>query len=389
MKTLFVGAYKESSGWGVAGRSTLEAMSVTSLDVVARPCKFDNYTFKQPRWLDEFEKRSYPSYDAVIYYLPPDNLVYNKDLGRNISYFLCETEDIKATHWLERLELMDEVWVPTSFVRGALLKSGFSKPIRIVPIPCDTSVYYKSWKVYEQIKREKQGDFLFYNIADFNKRKNLEALVKAFHMEFDYNEPVNLCLKISKNQICTEAYKVDIHDWCNYLKAGLKKGFCKDEIILPDTYLTDDEIYGIHKGCDVFVSTSRGEGYNIPCVDAIGFGKTPIVTGWSSPAEYVNENNGWLVKYKIQNCYGATDFPGSLYSSKQRWAEIDMDDLRRCLREAFEDRSLREDKSDGCADSIEQFSYDKVGQIIKKALQDGPEEKSPQSFKTNPSYSAV
>ncbi len=375
IKVIMISPYLEGSGWAKAAWHTLAAMDAIGIDVVARPAKFNDFKPEKPSWLTALEAKSYDKYDAVIHYLPPDNLFYNAKLGRNISYFLCETEDIVATHWLDRLQLMDEVWVPTNFIRSALIKSGFSKPIRLVPIPCDTSVYYKSWSVYEQIKREKQGDFLFYNIADFNKRKNIEALIKAFHLEFDYNEPVNLCLKLSKNQVCHEAYKVNLRDWCNFIKAGLKLGRTKDEIILPESYLTDTEIYGVHKGCDVFVSTSRGEGHNIPLVDAIGFGKTPITTNYSSPAEYINKLNGWSVDYNIQNCFGLQDFPGSLYSGRQRWAEIDIDHLRICMREAFEDQNLRDDKSDGCADSIEQFSYENVGRVMKKALEYGAQEK--------------
>lgn len=373
MKLLYIAPYNESSGWGISARAMLACMYQADIDVVPRPAKFDSYQPIKERWLEELEAKSHDQYDAVLHYLPPDNLFYNNGLGKNISYFLCETEDIVATHWLSRLGLMDEIWCPTEFVKTALIKSGFTKPIKIVPIPCDTSVYYKSWPVYPQIKKEKQGDFLFYNIADFNQRKNIAALVKAFHMEFSYNEPVNLCLKISKNQVCHDEYKVNLREWLNNIKAGLKIGQTKDEILLPETYLTDEEIYGIHKGCDVFVSPSRGEGHCIPLINAIGFGRPPITTNWSSPAEYVNESNGWLVNYRLQPCFGMQSFGGSLYSSKQMWAEIDVIHLRECMREAYEDRSLREDKSDGCADSIEQFGYENVGCIIKKALQDGPE----------------
>lgn len=379
MKLLYIAPYLESSGWGIAARHTLACMHQAGIDVVPRPTKFDSYKHEKEPWLKELEAKSYEKYDAVLYYLPPDNIVYNKRLGKNIAFFLCETDDIIATHWLSRLELMDEVWVPTYFIKTALIKSGYSKPIRLVPIPCDTSVYYKSWPVYPQIKAERQGDFLFYTVADFNKRKNTEALVRAFHTEFHYNEPVNLVLKLSKNQVCYEGYKLDVRDWVNNLKFALKLGRTKDDIIIPNEYLTDAEIYGIHKGCDVFISPSRGEGWNIPLIDAIGFGKTPIGTNYSSHPEIINESNGWLVEYRLQNCFGMNDFNGSLYSAQQSWGEIDVIHLRQCMREAFEDNYLREDKSDGCADTIERFSYESVGSIIKKALNNEPASKGSQS----------
>ncbi len=150
----------------------------------------------------------------------------------------------------------------------------------------------------------------------------------------------------------------------------------KEDIVLPDNYLTDAEIYGIHKGCDVFVAPSRGEGWNVPLIDSIGFGRTPIGTNYSSHPEIICEANGWRVDYRLQNCFGMNDFNGSLYSARQSWGEIDVIHLRECMREAYEDKSLRDDKSDGCADTIEKFSYESVGKIIKKALNDAQAESS-------------
>lgn len=376
MKTLLIGAYKDGSGWSKAALNTIKAMLDTGLEVVPRPAKLNNYEFEEPEWLQAAESQSDKNCDVVIYYVPPDHIQYSNKFKKNICYFLCETETISDTHWLDRLELMDEVWVPSNFIMLSLLKSGLTKPIRVVPIPCDTSIYLKSYPILPQIKQEKHGDFLFYNICDFNRRKNIDALVKAFHMEFDYNEPVNLCLKISKNQICHAAYDINIKDWCNNIKDGLKKGTCKQEILLPETYLSDEQIYGIHKGCDVFVSSSHGEGWNIPAFDALAFGKTPIVTGWSSHAEFVSKENGWLADFTIENCFGNQDFPGSLYSSKQRWAQVSIGSLRACMREAYENRVLREEKSDNGFDAIERFSYENVGLLIKKVLYGCKEEGS-------------
>lgn len=92
MKILFVGAYKDGSGWSKAALGTIAAMDSVGIDVVPRPAKLNNFVFKSPEWLDKLEAKSSDKYDAVIHYLPPDNLTYHKELGKNKSKIQIETK---------------------------------------------------------------------------------------------------------------------------------------------------------------------------------------------------------------------------------------------------------------------------------------------------------
>ena len=90
---------------------------------------------------------------------------------------------------------MDELWVPSNYVKEACIKSGVTIPIKIAPHCLDVESYIKSAdnaKVQELL-----NTFNFVFVGEFIERKNLKALVRAFHTEFHPKEDVNLLIKTS------------------------------------------------------------------------------------------------------------------------------------------------------------------------------------------------
>ena len=340
----------ENSGWGRAAANLLESLKL-----------MPNSSVQVTPLNEEFPKVT----DLAIHFFLPQNLQW-KFSRKNVVYFFYETDTIRHTIWPEHLEIADEIWVPSGYMESVLLNDGIKTPIKVVPIPTDISKYVKE---YEPII-EKEGDFLFYWMGDLNRRKNLPAMIRAFHLEFEPHEPVNLVIKATKSQVFQTEYQKNIRDICDEIKRNLKIyqniSSYKDEIILSTDEISDDNILSLHQNCDCFVSTSYGEGYNLVALDALGFGKTPIVNSWGGQTEFINNKNGWLTDYNMEGVHGMTDVLQDLYCGHEQWAEISIDNLRKNMREAYENKAKKGKLSDRGRKDIYQFSYHKIASKINE-----------------------
>lgn len=338
----------ESSGWGRAASNLAKSLSL-----------LPNSSFSLIPLKEEFPSNT----DLAIQFFLPQNLKW-KFSRKNVCYFFYETNTIKYTAWPENLALMDEIWVSTEWLKGVLINDGIKVPIQVVPIPVDTAKYFRD---YEPII-EKEGEFLFYWIGDLNRRKNLPAAIRAFHLEFEPHEPVNLVIKVSKSQVFVNEYKRNVKEICTEIKKGLKlfknPSSHKEEIIITSDEISDNHMLSLHKNCDCFISTSYGEGYNLPALDALGFGKTPIVTGWSGHTDFINNKNGWLTDYTMENVHGMLDVIQDLYCGYEEWAEISISHLRKNMREAYENSDKKGKLSKRGITDIHQFSYHKIASQI-------------------------
>ena len=92
--------------------------------------------------------------------------------------------------------------------------SGVTKPIHVIPHSLNISEYH-TIPQGNQIQ-ELQNTFNFVFVGEFIERKNLQALLKAFHMEFELHEPANLMIK-------TSGVSLDaVQGFCEHVKKGLK-----------------------------------------------------------------------------------------------------------------------------------------------------------------------
>lgn len=338
----------ENSGWGRASKELLKALRLVP-----------QFSPTQIPLSQDFSD----NVDIAIHFFLPQNLSW-KSNRKNICYFFYETDTIRYTTWPENLALMDEIWVSSKWLKQILINDGIAVPIRVVPIPTDVEKFYKK---YPKII-EKENEFLFYWIGDLNPRKNLPALIRAFHLEFEPHEPVGLVIKASKSQVFKSMYEYDVKQFCNKIKEGLKLyldiSLYKSETILSDKEISDEQMLSIHQDCDCLVIPSKSEGYCLPALDAIGFGNTPIVTGWSGHTEIINNKNGWLCDYQMSFVHGMNEVMFELYSGKEQWAEISLKSLMSNMRECYENNKKRGKLSNRGKKDALNFSYHEVANLI-------------------------
>lgn len=372
-KVLFVSNYRENSGWSQAGRDWLLALDAAGIDVVPRPLYLNSWREKTsvPLRILEIEKRNSSNCDTVILHTLPHHFEYNGHFQKNIGLFVSETDNFRCSRWPERLKLMDEVWVTNQQQRQATTNSVGLRRLNVVPHATDITRFQRTYKPLDKLQNVLGGNFAFYTIGELVRRKNLPALIKAFHLEFHPSEPVSLVIKASKAGLSPDESAKHIGAMCDDIKASLK--LYRDlhayhrEIVITRRF-SDEEMMQLHSTCDCFVSASFGEAWNIGAFDSMAMGKTPILTACGGHLDYLTDESGWLVPGRLEPVFGERDTFQDLFTGYEKWTAIDVDKLRFAMREAYEDKRLRRQKAEAGIDRAYAFTYEQVGQVMKGLL---------------------
>lgn len=371
-KVLYIGNYKDGTGWSHAAIDYISALDFVGIDVVPRAIKLNNINVEYPERIKELEKKSTENCDVVIQHVLPHLMTYDSRFRKNIGLFVNETDNYIDMGWSSYLNTMDELWVPNFSMIDSAKKSGVSTHMEYIPHACDINKYTKSY--YKLNIPELHGDFVFYWIGEFTNRKNLLALLKAFHSEFHSNEPVSLLIKTFVSGLNDRDAHNRVSEFCNRLKQSLKlyKNIedYHNEIIITQR-LSEEQICSLHQTGDCHICSSSGEAWSIPTFDAMGFSKPIIANNIAGINEFViNNRTGLLVDNHPTIVNDVLDSFPDLFTANEIWKSIDILHLRTLMRRIYEDIELRNKLSSNCMDKVKEFSYQKVGLMMKELLND-------------------
>jgi glycosyltransferase involved in cell wall biosynthesis len=359
MKILYLNPF-DGTGYGQAAVHNCRALDSVGVDVVCRRLKYNDSPVDKR--IEKLLAKPARGCDIVIQHFLPRDFVYDGHYSQCIGHFALETDRLN-TSWTDRCNMMDSIWVINKQMENDCKKS-LKVPTKVIPHAADMQRYQQS---YPRISEIPSTLFTFYFIGELNRRKNLAALLKAFHLEFDLTEPVQLVLKTNKPglnpQQCLEATQ----QYCNEIKKGMKLGSCKEELIITD-FLSDTDLLRLHSTCDCFVSPSYGEAWGECSFDAMAMGKTPIYTGWGGFCDYLSEESGYPVAAYAEPAFGMMETLDDLYTSRENWFSVFLFDLRQKMRMAYENKKQRERKAEVGIKRAYDFSYEKVGQLMMEAL---------------------
>lgn len=370
MKILYIGNYRDGTGYGQAAEDYILSLDSVGANVVCRPLKFNDTQYNPPKRILELEQKSAKNCDVVIQHTLPCHIEYNSNFDVNICLFAYETSNFIMSGWQNHLNLMDACIVINNQMKDACLKSNVKKPVYVVPHARD---FYSYTQTYEKldfvINNTNKNDFIFYTIGEKSRRKNLAALLKAYFLEFDSHEDTCLVIKTNKKE---DESNDDIYKFISSIASGLKISR-NPKVVCINERLSNHAIMKLHNSCDVFVQPSYGEAWSIPAFDAMSFGKTPIVTNCTGYKEYIDETVGWLVDCKEEPVFGSDSDIKDLYHGYENWFSVDLNDLRMKMREAYSSKELRKLKAANALDRAYEFSHEKVGliflEVLKQCLQ--------------------
>ncbi len=375
MKVLYIGCWKDGTGWSTVTQHNILAMDSVDIDVVPRAIQLTRKSEQGnvPARLLELEAADDKNCDICIQHVLPNYMTYHSSFIKNIGVFEYETDSLKHTGWVPYLNLMDEVWVPNNQLKKVCEYSGVNAVVRVVPHPCDTSRYTQ---YYERLRiPELDGKFVFYTIGECIRRKNFAGLLKAFHLEFRPWEPVVLVIKTNVTGQPPAYTANKTRQVINDVKRGLRLyprlNDYHTEVILPGR-LSDDEMMGLHATGDCFVLPSYGEAWCIPAVDAMGMGNVVVLNDEGGPADYVRHmENGFLLSNRREPAFMAPDEVPlqEVWTGNENWYSPDINELRHYMRTVYTDDVTRNKMSGLAIDTAFGLDYSIVGNHMKNLLE--------------------
>lgn len=368
MKVLFIGNYRDGTGWAHSALSYMMAMDSVGIDVIPRFIKLNNIDGEIPERIKELESKSDKGCDIIIQNVLPHMLDYSGRFKKNIAICAFETSNFKRTPWAAKINTMDELWVHCNQSKDIAINSNVQIPINVVPISFNIELYEQR---YEKINiPELNGKFVFYFIGEMIRRKNIESLLIAFHSEFRQSENVGLLLKTGVPGASAEQNAKLIKDFTDNIKKNIKLYPSLENYIGEIGFsarLNENDIMKLHNSCDCFVMPSYAEAFCIPAFEAMAMGRPIIANNVGGLADFLPSDS--LVDNRPEPCFNMLDTFNELGSSDETWYSIDIYALRNKMRTIYEDKDYRKHLiKEGINNSYE-YSYQKIGNQIKELLE--------------------
>lgn len=256
---------------------------------------------------------------AVVY--GQGDVFWRNRARTKVGFTMLEVDGFPA-EWVRQANRMDEVWVPSEFNREGFLSSGLRRPVHLIPLGVDVNYFHPGVRRFP----DPHGEFVFFAAFEWGERKEPWLLLEAFSDVFTASEPVRLVCKII-NRDPQVRLKEEIR------RLRLRPGGGRISYLL-NLEFPHQQLGALYRSMDCFVSVSRGEGWNMPLMEAMACGLPAIATDWGAHREFVHERIAYPLRIE-RTVPAVAKCP---YYAGLRWAEPDVEHLRHLLREVYEQR---------------------------------------------------
>jgi glycosyltransferase involved in cell wall biosynthesis/Tfp pilus assembly protein PilF len=263
--------------------------------------------------------------------------------------------------WVSHMSAsVDEIWVPSHFVRHCFIQSGVpSDRVFVVPNGVDTKLFNRHNAKYK-LKTKKKFRFLF--VGGTILRKGIDILLNTYTRNFSIKDDVCLVIKDMGGQ--------------SFYMGQTAKDFVKriqseegaPEIEYIDPNLSFRELAGLYRACDCLVHPYRGEGFGLPIAEAMASGCPVIVTGYGAALDFCPEDITYLIP--AQAVQLANKHIGDMETVDFPWlAEPDEKELARLMRYVMDNREEAAAKGKECAAFIQSnFTWDHAAQSVMSRI---------------------
>lgn len=187
-----------------------------------------------------------------------------------------------------------EVWVACLANVKLLESSGVTTPIRIVQVPYSPNDPHLS---LSPTRERPPGPVVFYHVGKWEARKAQDIMLDAFCAAFQPGE-AHFYIKTSPNAPPMPGYPRSASEAiAGTLKtaAAIKNGWTAENVggsifVTPKT-ITEKQMLDLHRRGHIYVSTSHGEGFDMPAFDAKLSGNLLLYTPSGGPQDYATAND--------------------------------------------------------------------------------------------------
>ena len=348
------------TGYAMSARELLRALDVGGVRMSYEYVYGPGTPFPLPEPVESNDHRL----DAIArrrpWYRPNVSVVYaqgdifRKNRGRHrIGYTMMEVDGFQR-EWVRQANQMDEVWVPSSFNRDGLIQSGATKPVHVMPLGVDPDHFNTSIRSVPN----PNGDFVFLSNFEWSQRKAPQLLLTAFNQAFRASEPVLLVCKVQNMRWETSVP-------AQVAALGLRQTGGRI-VFLFNREFPYHQLGMLYRSADCYVSPTRGEGWNMPLMEAMACGLSSIVTDWGAHPDFYHEGIGYPLR--IRGLVPAES--ESRNHTGFRWADPDPDHLLHLLRHVYENRDEARTKgARAAAEVAERWTWRRAAERIAARLE--------------------
>ncbi|GMF21791.1 unnamed protein product [Phytophthora fragariaefolia] len=225
---------------------------------------------------------------------PPEKAQYK--VGRT----MFETDRVPKG-WPQRMNKMDEIWVPTKFQEKVFVDGGVRpEAVKVVPEVVDVD-FFDPDKVENVYNLASETTFemtekttVYLSIFKWEERKGWKVLLTAYFEAFSVEDDVVLVLLTNGYHTSSSS----AGDFKSLIEEFASKAVDKplDQLprihVLPP-HIPQEAMPSLYKAANAFVLPSRGEGWGRPHVEAMAMERPVIATFWSGTTEYMTEKNSY------------------------------------------------------------------------------------------------
>jgi len=219
-----------------------------------------------------------PSWSSTA--CPPKNL----DKGAIVVGRTMFETDRLPEKWPERLNAVDEVWVPTEFHADVFRRGGVPR-VYVLGEPVDTDAFRPA----ETATRD---GFVVLSVFKWEARKGWDVLLRGWRDAFSTADDCPSLVLLTNAYHSKSDFELKLDTFARdvlFEERGLK-ALCPVRVL---TGLSQPELEALYRNVDVLAMPTRGEGWGRPHVEAMASGTPVIATNWSGPTAFLTEANGY------------------------------------------------------------------------------------------------
>ncbi len=280
---------------------------------------------------------------------PPFIPFHWSDNPKAIIPFVIWEGNLCPKYWIKYLldNKIKMIFVPSQHVKDAILNTSYEakileSKIKIIPHGVDLSLFMRK-------EKKERENFVFLSNKGWaqgnNDRGGVQFLIKAYAEEFTKDEPVELRIKINP-AYCPVGWNVQEE----IKKIGVEKRENSPKLLISTDAVDYKKMPEFYDG-DVFISSTMGDAFNIPCLEAMSLGIPVITTDFGGQTDFVNEQNGWLIGGEMVEVTWDKAYEGV------SWKKPDVEALKRKMRYCYENREEVKRKSEQAFLDAQKYSW--------------------------------
>ena len=269
-----------------------------------------------------------------------------------IGFWHWEQPQLPDVH-LGAFSMLDEVWVPSNFVRDAVAAVS-PLPVVVIPHALQFAPTPGIGRSAFGLPADKLLALVMYDFHSYQHRKNPQAAITAFRQAQAGRTDCALVVKTINGSHHPEA------------EAELRASLADlPGTVVIDQFLTRQQVWDLQSCCDMLISLHRAEGFGLAPAEMMYLGKPVVATGWSANMDFMDAENSMPVHYTLAPLAEAV----GAYPAGPLWAEADVGHAAECIRRLLDEASLRESMGRRAAHDVSrQLHPDAVGKLVADRL---------------------